>query len=622
MVHDWQMNQTKGNGDCFHQLFVCRSKSLLEEVRKAYTMRHEDSGSSEGTIAHFRTLSRFLDVMDMKITERCGPSLRNYVPSKRMTYAIFRDEFFSPYNASLPAKKRITIDACVIWTQIQSHIKGSTEAVYDAIAEGLTAGVDRIGVSLEKYLSFAPDRCRLAPDKREVVYDVYRLYTHFLYDHDAWDDCDRTTDMLVRSRLDGTIDYSNMQGLPYHKVYVDEVQDSTQVEILLFVLAVGKDSKALFMAGDPAQSIVEGVDFRFEEIRSILHDNREPDKKEAIAKVQSMKRNFRSHQGILECAAKVLGILFNAFPAAAKVLHKDEGLCRGPRPGYIRDYLHTESRSGSFLSQILSKNDRYTVLCHDGELSAEGGPSSTCSFLTSIPPNKMPDIYTIRDSKGMEYDKVIIVNFFCKLPQTDQKHWKRRLRDNSEPEQQCPQMEGQLKLLYTAITRCCQNLVLVETKESVAGVAFFNWLKEHSLAEEILEVPEGEGFRTNDEWKVEGIKAIMSAHGDNAIERLSRGIICFEKARQSADFLRVRASLQKEVELLRLTLHTQLVDGLLPASIERKAARLLKDSLDKALTSQAYDLCKLVAPHVAGGVYRKSIFEKEVMKKLTPAFEM
>lgn len=626
MVHDWQLNLGKGTGEgsCFHQLFVCRSKSLLEEVRKAYTMRHEDTGScQEGTVAHFRTLSRFIDVMDLKISERYGVSAREYVSAKRITYAIFRDEFFTPYLTSLPAKKRIPIDACIIWTQIQSHIKGSCEAVYDALHAGRVGGVDRIGITLEKYLTFAADRCRLSPEKREIVYDVYRHYTFYLEQQQAWDDCDRTTDMLLRSRLDGTIDYSNQHGMPYHKVYVDEVQDSTQAEILLFFLAVGNNSRALFMAGDPAQSIVEGVDFRFEEIRAILHANRavDRDKREAIAKVQTMKRNFRSHAGILNCAAGVLGLLFTAFPAAAKVLQKDEGLCRGPRPGFIRDYAHTNR---SFLADILNKNDRYTVLCHDGELDGEGGLLPTCSFLDSISIDKMPDIYTIRDSKGMEYDKVIIVNFFCRLPISDQKHWKRRLRDTSElPEENCPQMESQLKLLYTAITRCCQNLVLIETRESLAGVAFFNWLKDLELAEEIVEVPDDdEGFRTNDEWKVEGIKAAMSAQGDNAIERLSRAISCFEKARLGADPLRVRASLQKEVEQFRYTLHMQLVDGMLPPAIERKAARLLKDSVDKCLTSEAYDLCKLVTPHVPGSEYRKSIFEKEVKMKLTQAFEM
>jgi hypothetical protein len=41
--------------------------------------------------------------------------------------------------------------------------------------------------------------------------------------------------------------------------------------------------------------------------------------------------NFRSHIGILNCAAGVLDKMFSMFPHAAKVLPVDEGLFKGPR---------------------------------------------------------------------------------------------------------------------------------------------------------------------------------------------------------------------------------------------------------------------------------------------------
>ena len=57
------------------------------------------------------------------------------------------------------------------------------------------------------------------------------------------------------------------QGGPYNKIYVDEIQDSTQIEITLMFLCCGFSFDSLFLAGDNAQSVVEGVDFRFEEVR-------------------------------------------------------------------------------------------------------------------------------------------------------------------------------------------------------------------------------------------------------------------------------------------------------------------------------------------------------------------
>ena len=53
----------------------------------------------------------------------------------------------------------------------------------------------------------------------------------------------------------------------FHKVYVDEVQDYTQVEILLFFVLGGAGN--LFLAGDPAQNVARGVEFRFADIRKV-----------------------------------------------------------------------------------------------------------------------------------------------------------------------------------------------------------------------------------------------------------------------------------------------------------------------------------------------------------------
>ena len=90
---------------------------------------------------------------------------------------------------------------------------------------------------------------------------------------------------------------------------------------------------SLFLAGDPAQSVVEGTGFRFEEVRSVGHyvagDRRHliPEKPKVV------NINFRSHSGILNCAGRFLDLLFDYFPGSAKQLKKDYGLFRGARPG-------------------------------------------------------------------------------------------------------------------------------------------------------------------------------------------------------------------------------------------------------------------------------------------------
>ena len=111
-----------------------------------------------------------------------------------------------------------------------------------------------------------------------------------------------------------------------------EVQDYTQIEILLFFY-ISSGPGSLFLAGDPAQSVVEGTGFRFEEIRSVGYfvagDRRHliPEKPKVV------NINFRSHSGILNCAGRFLDLLFDYFPGSAKQLKKDYGLFRGARPG-------------------------------------------------------------------------------------------------------------------------------------------------------------------------------------------------------------------------------------------------------------------------------------------------
>jgi superfamily I DNA/RNA helicase len=110
-------------------------------------------------------------------------------------------------------------------------------------------------------------------------------------------------------------------------VYVDEVQDLTSAELALLVKMSA--SGILFLAGDPAQSVEEGVAFRFEDVRSVFYEltGRAP------TKPLTLTLNFRSHTGILDAAGVLLEWLFDYFPGSCKKLPQDDGLCRGPRPG-------------------------------------------------------------------------------------------------------------------------------------------------------------------------------------------------------------------------------------------------------------------------------------------------
>ena len=348
------------------------------------------------------------------------------------------------------------------------------------------------------------------------------------------------------------------------------MQDNTQVEIALFLVSVGGRVDALFLAGDPAQSVVEGVEFRFEEVRSLVHAL--CSRQEALQRPSKLLVNYRSHSGILNCAGAVLGRMLWMFPGAAKTLPADEGLFLGPRPAY---YNPATGLSG--VAQLLAGNERLVVLCPDeraADVSCQLMGRAYNSHLggenpntTEVNTNSTPNLVMgIRAAKGLEFTDIVLLDFFCSLPDSDYKAWKALLSvsvgEGSKAGQQAagaegqhqyayPQLEPQLKLLYTGITRCINRLIFAESRRSRIGGLFFRWLKQHQLADtfavdagnkgdkgkisgSLLVLDGSSTLMTRDEWRMRGIDIALSAQGSAELQRgaqlLGQAVLCFQRA--------------------------------------------------------------------------------------------
>ena len=144
--------------------------------------------------------------------------------------------------------KKVYIDAVTAWTQIYSFIKGSV----DTFKVGKVNSYGYKELSRDVYVDTSPtavisqNRSRLNTEQRERAYNIYEHYRIWMSeDVKGWDETDIV--MAVLQNLDEQLCNGNEP--KYHKIYVDEVQDFTQAEIAVLVLASGRDSKALFMAG-------------------------------------------------------------------------------------------------------------------------------------------------------------------------------------------------------------------------------------------------------------------------------------------------------------------------------------------------------------------------------------
>ena len=152
----------------------------------------------------------------------------------------------------------------------------------------------------------------------------------------------------------------------------------------------------LFLAGDLAQSVVEGVEFHFEEMLGWISFVWR--KASTPGQTQNVHLNFRSHCGILNVAAAVLSCMFEAFPDSAKQLKEDRVLFQCPQPGMFNNVELAR------LWELVMKRKGVVVLAHDRDVSR---------WKRSL---DYPLVYGIREAKGLEFQEVILVDFFGGVP--------------------------------------------------------------------------------------------------------------------------------------------------------------------------------------------------------------
>jgi hypothetical protein len=563
MTHDRQITTVIGP---FKQLFVARNRNICLLVKGL--QEQEQNGSGVDLLKN----TRFLRLEDLigdliKDSTPTGDNAEQHFsklfnPAKQVGYRKFKEGFFPK------VMKKCTIEPMIVWTQIRSFIKGS-----------IIAAMQTSYLTLEQYqdTSIVPiDLCHLDSQQRAMAYSAFVEYEDYCKKQGWWDDVDRVFKAFELWLKPSEWKLFDSVGPDskffFHRVYVDEVQDYTQAELALLLMLC--DANSLFLAGDTAQSVEEGVAFRFEDAKRVLYEVA----KAKPPKPQKLCMNFRSHAGVLDVAAKVLDRLLIAFPKSIDKLEPDQGLFKGPRPTVLQvDGLDQ-------LKELLIPNERLVVLTRDDNVEA---------VLPYAPKNL---VMGIRDSKGLEHSDVALVDFFSGLERfSTSKALRDVLRTTYDLRGEYPEMEWELKMLYTAITRCQNRFVFVETKPTSSGSQFFRWLTDSHLAEQH---PERRGetadlLMTNDEWRMKGIEFALRAEDANEVEtiitRLETALACFERA--------VDTDLAKRVKLLlRATKFRQhhLSGDTIRAEIEAEAIQIVQECLREKALFEARRLCSHV----------------------------
>ena len=357
--------------------------------------------------------------------------------------------------------KYLTKDISVnlVFAEIMGVIKGSVSS-----QESLAP------ISREEYLTRS---CRLAPtfasdEERSCVYDIFELYEKLKIERGDVDYIDRVVSIIRAVRSD----WSLLQLLrsTFDEVYIDEIQDHRCLDIELFLCFL-KDPRGFHLAGDTAQAISHDSTFRFADIKLLFYEHfagsRTSTKQSDIAKPQifTLSKNYRSHQGILALASMVMEMIWTGFPETVDKLNPEVGTLSGPKP-----VLFLECAVDILLSRNVAPSE-------DSERASEFGADQVILVRDTLSKHSLQNqvgeaamILTILESKGMEFDDVILWNFFSDCPDPAGVRSLNTLRTNIEEFD--PRKHGgmcsELKQLYVAITRARSQLSIVESSPTIA----------------------------------------------------------------------------------------------------------------------------------------------------------
>ncbi len=241
-----------------------------------------------------------------------------------MNYKSFRKLW-----RKISSRHKTALDPTLVWKEIYTYIKGSISALQ--LNDPQRESPSNRFLSLDQYLSLPRKQSRLSQDQREIVYSLYLSYEKVKKERNFYDSMDVVYNLAGRiSQYQDRLKCASNDSqslLPFDSLFVDEVQDFTMSELYLLTKLSG-DANNLMLAGDTAQSIAEGVAFRFTDVRQIFFNSFggiEPN-------LLQLTHNYRSHSGVLRLAACVVELLYFFFSESLDRLPPDLGLFDGPKP--------------------------------------------------------------------------------------------------------------------------------------------------------------------------------------------------------------------------------------------------------------------------------------------------
>ncbi|KAG9101942.1 hypothetical protein FS749_001473 [Ceratobasidium sp. UAMH 11750] len=307
-----------------------------------------------------------------------------------VTFEIFVAAYWPHFDYRLTKG----LDPALVYSEFLGIIEGSEPAL-----ESTTGALNR-----EAYTSLSHRKSSFA-SQRDRIYDLYEIYRKRKQAYGGYDAAERTHALI--STMNGRVPGPKLDCL-----YVDEAQDNLLIDIKL-LHNLSNNPHGIFMAGDTAQTISAGSSFRFEDLSAFLWRLEEQDEAVRCGKrgaihptLFHLAVNYRSHGGIVDCASSVVQLISDLFPYSIDKLSKETGLIDGPKPIFFSGWDRGVVRFEQFLrGETDTKIDfgASQVILVRNEAAREALREQV---------GEIGLILTLYESKGLEFDDVLLYNFF------------------------------------------------------------------------------------------------------------------------------------------------------------------------------------------------------------------
>ncbi|KAF8594602.1 P-loop containing nucleoside triphosphate hydrolase protein [Ceratobasidium sp. AG-I] len=357
-----------------------------------------------------------------------------------------------------------TLEPNLVFSEIVGVIKGS-QAALESKEGHLTRNAYTEELSRRQFPLLAQARSRIYS-----IFEIYNKHRSSRFDIDA---ADRTRTIL--KHFSGAIGDHKVDYL-----YVDEVQDNLMIDIY-FLRMLCDDINDIYWSGDSAQTVVAGSAFRIKDLKAFTYRDQNirssgPVLKKVPARFTTfeLSHNFRSLSGIVRYADSIVQALYCLFPESIDVMAPESAEHDGPPPVIFEGVQNETGFFENFLLESSASNRvvfgaQQAILVRD-EDAAEKLDSKLQGLCNIMP---------IMSSKGLEFDDVLLYNFFSQSP-ASLSAWQYLLRGVT-PNQKSTQFSppppavlcSELKLLYVAITRARRRCWIWDGGEVLSALKAF-----------------------------------------------------------------------------------------------------------------------------------------------------